>query len=61
MVGSTEKSATTKLKNLGINVVIRYISEGTGTNGSVLKQSVASGTSVSSVQEVILTILKKNV
>lgn len=48
------------MKNLGIHVVIRYISEGTGTNGSVLKQSVASGTSASSVQEIILTVLKNN-
>lgn len=60
VVGSTEKSATAKMKNLGIHVVIRYISEGTGTNGSVLKQSVASGTSASSVQEIILTVLKNN-
>lgn len=60
VVGLTEKSATTKMKNLGIDVVIRYISEGTGTNGSVLKQSVASGTSASSVQEIILTVFKNN-
>ena len=60
LVGLTEKSATTKMKNLGIEVVIRYISEDTGTNGTVLKQSVASGTSTSSVQEIILTVLKKD-
>lgn len=59
VVGLTEKNATTKMKNVGVDVVIRYISEGTGTNGSVLKQSVSAGTEASSTREVILTVLKK--
>lgn len=59
VVGLTEKSATTKLKNVGVDVVIRYISEAEGIRGNVLKQSVAAGVEASNVQEVILTVLQK--
>lgn len=59
VVGLTEKSAVQKMKNVGVDTVIRYIKEGTGTSGDVLRQSVSAGVEASGVREVILTVLKK--
>lgn len=59
VVGLTEKSAIQKMKSVGVDTVIRYITEGTESSGKVLRQSVSAGVEASGVREVILTILKK--
>lgn len=58
VLGLTEKNAIQKMKNVGVHAVIRYVSGEQGVKGTVLKQSVGAGIEASSIQEIILTVLK---
>lgn len=58
-IGLTEGSARTKANNLGLTVTFQYVTTGNGNNLTVIKQSVSSGTDVSTIHSLILTVLKK--
>jgi hypothetical protein len=58
-IGMSEQTATSKAKSLGLSVTFRYVTSGSGTNLTVIKQSVTSGTDVSTISSLILTVLKE--
>ena len=58
-VGLTESAAMTKATKLGIKTTIKYLSSGSGENGTVLYQDKSAGTDLSSVSTITLTVLKK--
>ena len=58
-IGMSEAKAKQKASSIGINATIKYVQTGSGTNLTVIKQSVSSGTDVSYVNSLILTVLKK--
>jgi len=60
-IGMDENKALKKAKNLGISTTIKYVTKGTGSNLTVINQSVVAGTDASTVKSLILTVLKEEV
>ncbi len=60
-IGLDEAGATKKANSLGIKVTFKYVTTGTGTNLTVINQSVMAGVDVSTVKSLTLTVLKKEI
>ncbi len=58
-IGMTEASAKNKASSVGLNPIIKYATTGSGTNGTVIKQSHGAKSDVANVKNLTLTILKK--
>ena len=56
VIGETESSATKTLENLGFSVTIVYEEDTSKDDGVVLKQSIATGTTVDTGTKVTLTV-----
>lgn len=59
-IGMSESTAKSKAKSLGINVSFNYVTTGSGTVGTVIKQSKNAGTDITYVKELVLTVLQEN-
>lgn len=58
-IGLSETEAKSKAKKLGLTATIKYVTTGSGTNQTVIKQNVVAGTDASTVKSLILTVLKE--
>lgn len=59
-VGKTESEAKSLAKKLNLSVTIKYIEKTEGEDGKVLYQNYSKGTELTSVTDLVLTIVKVN-
>lgn len=57
-VGKTESEAKSLAKSLNLSVTIKYIEKTEGIDGTVLYQNYSKGTELTSVTELVLTVVK---
>lgn len=57
--GDTEAQARKTASSLGISINFKYVTEGSGKVGTVIDQSYKTGTAISSIKTLTLTVLKK--